>query len=137
MDHADHYLSPAQLLRFNDIAKAFAKFFSREQITVLPMEWMADAPQRFADRLVELLPTGNAGAIAKAIQQPRNVRPRSARDMLTRQGRTSQFFQGTLAAWRASWPPAEVMKRVRCFAAPHMEMVAERFDLPLCELGYF
>lgn len=134
--HADHYLSPAQLIRYDRLADAFAASFGPDKISVLPMEWIADNSLRFATALAHILGGGDEAAFGKALEVRSNVRPRGLPGLFDSGGRTSRTLPALAAAWKTRDPDPALMQRVRGFAAHGVEKIADSFGLPLNDLGY-
>jgi hypothetical protein len=140
LDHADHHLSPAQMIRPDWIIAAFDAVFGAANVSVLPLEWLAVAPAAFASRLAAVLdgPAGEIAACLAAADGPANARPRGlASSLRALRGRPLRSYPRELAAALATGALSpDLRARVHAFTADAVERTMRRTALPLADLGY-
>ena len=137
LQNSDHHLSPANMLRFDTIAEAFAEVFGRAHVHVVPLEWLRENPQRFADALAGCLGV-DGGALAPLLAAPpRNMRPLTpnafAAARAVKRGLLLQYIQRSRAMMGRH---TALLQRIDRFAAPHMDRLSRQWELPLEQLGY-
>ena len=138
LDHADHFLSPLQMVRYDVMAEMFGAAFGHENVVVAPLEWLSADPPRFAERLSTAL--GRPGPEIEALLTVRgraeNTRNAGALIGNVRRNGVRQVVRELLAASQSRHIRPETARRLAAFAAPGIARIAERQNLPLAELGY-
>lgn len=138
--HADHHLSPAQMVRYDWIIAAFDARFGKDNVTVLPLEWLAADPAAAARLLARFLNRAEAevAALLAASGPARNARPHNPAALLRAlPGRPLTAWPRELAATLSGRRlDARYERALREFTAAAVAWTAARTGLPLAELGY-
>lgn len=137
LDHPDHHLSPAQYLRVDLIADAFADAFGREKVTIVPIELANHDQRRFNELIADavgIAPDSVDDALPEGLGR-KNARPRSVSDLAGSRSMTG-LLRDAAAAFSGGYADDEAAERIGAFAAPIVDRLEAEWNLPLRALGY-